>query len=276
MYWVSIAFSAILVVIVGEGFTRTYHGAIYLPKNYTEVIRNVFLVLSHNGSPRLSPPAWALTVELFYYILIGLGISRTRRRVHWWLFIGLAYHVIVVGMGLDGEYRYYPIPAASLPFATGAIICHYRSKLHGLLARLSVTARGIMPIVVFAVILTNWAVGQMARHSGAYFYSNYVLCALMVAVLYERTTLPYVTRKFDKWMGDFSYPVYLMHYQAGLIVAVTSTMIGYPLERPDYLLFLLSFPLVFILSGVITLFIEKPIDLIRRRIKTPVIVKSGV
>ncbi|MFP6628620.1 MAG: hypothetical protein VCC67_06235 [Myxococcota bacterium] len=53
------------------------------------------------------------------------------------------------------------------------------------------------------------------------FYANCLLAAVVVALL---ATPPRGLRKFrrmDTWLGDLSYPIYLIHFLVGFIVEVT-------------------------------------------------------
>ncbi|MBN4073864.1 acyltransferase [Beggiatoa alba] len=268
MYWLSVLFSLVLIYFVGEDFSSNYHAAIYFPSDFTEIIRNILLFFPFIETPRLTPPAWALTVEIFFYILIGLGLSKNRTIVLYWVAISVSYHVVALYLDFGWKHRYFTIAAASLPFSAGAFIYYYKQEMLEILSRLKGRDQEYLPYVIFCGILLNWFVGHMLESSrGVFFYSNFVLCAIMVVVLCERKTLPYLNRKFDKWMGDFSYPIYLIHYQVGLVVVVLLGMAGFTYERPDLMLALISIPFVFLVSWGLTVTVEKPIEVIRARIK---------
>ena len=268
MYWLSILFSLVLIFFVGEEFSSNYHAAIYFPGDFAEIIRNILLFFPFVESPRLTPPAWALTIEIFFYILIGLGLSKNRTIVLFWVAVSVGYHVIALSLDFGWTHRYFTILAASLPFSTGALIYHYKQEILKLLSGVGGGAQEHLPYVVFFGILLNWFVGHMLESpKGLFFYCNYILCAIMVVVLCERKTLPYINRKFDKWMGDFSYPIYLIHYQVGLVVIILLGMAGFTYERPDLMLMLISIPFVFLISWCLTVTIEKPIEVIRAKIK---------
>jgi peptidoglycan/LPS O-acetylase OafA/YrhL len=268
IYWISIAFSAFLILFVGEQFSSEYKKVMYFPQTPIETAKNIFLFFPFRESPRLTPPAWALTVEIFYYILIGLGLSKSKRVVLLWLSASLIYHAVAVTAGFGWEHRYSTIPAASLPYATGAFIYHYKNNV---LKRIHHADRKLdeyLHSMVFFGILLNWFAGYLSGHlKGVFFYSNYILCAFMVVILSERRTLPFISRKFDKLMGDFSYPIYLIHYQVGLIVVVIFGMAGLDYKRPDLTIMLVSTPLIFIFSWIFIVAFERPIDNLRSRVK---------
>jgi len=261
-------FSAILIYLVGEHISSHYHRALYLPGNWLEMIKNIFLFFPDREFPRLTPPAWALTVEIFFYILIGLGLSKNRRFVLIWLSISVVYHVVAVLLGLGWENRYYTVFAASLPFSTGAFVFHYKSRILEYISSVRWVTEKWLPLIIIGAMLLNWQAGSLIGYAkGIFFYSNFVLCVLMVIALSERKSLPFITKNFDKWMGDFSYPIYLIHYQIGLVMVVLLGLAGIEYERPDLTLMYISIPMIFIISWVFIVAMEKPIELLRSRIK---------
>lgn len=265
IYWVSIVFSALLILYLGNDYTTRYHPSIYFPNDVASVAKNILLFFPHGESPRLTPPAWALTVEIFFYIVIGLGASKTKRLTWTWFAISAMYHVIAILFGLD---TYASIWAASLPFSAGALVFHYKNEITTLSRQKLGRTHNLAPFLIFALILFNWAVAYaLYQLDGVFFYSNFVLCSLMVAILLSRTRLPFISVKLDKWLGDFSYPVYLIHYQVGLVVIVFFAVFGIEMHRPELLLTLVSIPAIFLFSWVITATIERPIELVRTKIK---------
>ena len=267
IYWLSVLISLILISYYGQDVTSAYHPAISMPENLGAVFRNLFLFFPNLEGSRLTPPAWALTVEIFFYISIGLGISRSRRFTGYWFFASIIYTVYANVAGVGWNYRYFSILAASLPFSTGAMIYHYREELKRLSGKFS---SGIYtPFYVFTLIGLNWWVGIIFdTEQTASFYINYMLCSLMVVVLFDRRELPLISRKMDKMMGDFSYPVYLIHYQVGLVVMVLLNHSGFDYKRPDIILALVSLPAIFLVAWVMTVSVERPIEIMRRRVKS--------
>jgi peptidoglycan/LPS O-acetylase OafA/YrhL len=268
IYWVSILFSLLLIVFLGEDVTRNYHHAIFLPESAGDILKNLFLFFPVRDVPRLTPPAWALTVELFFYICIGLGLSKSRWLVQVWCIASVIYHVYALAAGLDFSYRYYTIAAASLPFSAGAMIYHYRDGLNGLVIRFTGTRAGFLAYAVFFLILLNWYLGVRAGQShGVFFYVNFALCSAMVAILMQVRELPYLPTRMDKWLGDLSYPIYLIHYQVALMVIVVLGWLGMSVVRPDMLLMYLSIPVIILTSYVMTKLVELPIERIRTIVK---------
>ncbi len=268
IYWVSIIFSAALIWYFGSGFTSGYHGALYLPQDASELFNNLLIFFPVRENPRLTPPAWALTVEIFFYILIGLGISRNKVITSFWFSCSLIYHVLVWIFQLGWEYKYFTIYAASLPFATGALIFHHKYKLNKIINSANCELCSYIPYLFASALLVNWGLGYFSSQSDIFFYSNYILCALMVVALSDKTALPYLNKNFDRWMGDFSYPIYLIHLQIGLVVVVIFGALGITVKRPELVIMFASVPLIFLCSWLITITIEKPIEKLRAKVKS--------
>ena len=128
IYWVSILISSALIWLLGSDFSASYKSSMYLPENFLELFKNIVLFFPLRESPRLTPPAWALTVEIFYYILISLGFSRNKHITIIWFAFSVLYHIFALILDLGWQRRYFTITAASLPFSTGALLFHYRQK----------------------------------------------------------------------------------------------------------------------------------------------------
>ncbi len=265
IYWVSIILSIILIWYSGRASSVEFHSAMYLSAEEWDVFRNIALFFPYRDPPRLTPPAWALTVEIFFYILIGLGLAKNKLITLVWFAFSVLYHLSIAVMGLGREYYYFSILAASLPFSTGAIVFHFNKQLKIFLDKAPI-AYPIFTIPLLIVI--NWLLGVVLSAShGVFFYSNFFLCALYILVLSNIKRLPYIDMKLDKWIGDLSYPIYLLHYQVGFLMVLVSSNFGISFGRPSLSLFLASIPLIILFSWIASVVIEKPIDLIRSRIK---------
>jgi peptidoglycan/LPS O-acetylase OafA/YrhL len=266
IYWLSCLVSLLLIHFLGEGYVRNYHSSIYYPDDPIAIIRNLVLFFPSLNEPRLTPPAWALTVEIFFYICIGLGLSRSRKITAAWFILSIVYALLVNIMELGWNYKYFFIPAASLPFSTGAMVFHYREELAALFNRY--LGGSYVPSILFSLVLVNWAAGfHMDSLRGFSFYINYILCAMILVALLERRSLPLISRRMDKVLGDFSYPVYLIHYQVGLVLLVLLQWAGYDIRQPTTGFALISLPFIFLAAWLMTRYIELPIELLRKRIK---------
>ena len=290
-YWAAALVSIVLIYFLGSELVKDYHPALAVPKSIENIINNfgiLFIPLSiesifnsitmiipawHPGdiSPRLVPPAWALTVEMFFYILICFGISKTIGRVKLWIFISICYVMATFILGDTWVNRYFSFAAASLPFSIGALI-YFLSKdeyIYNIYRRTNITST-----ILFVSLFLNCFVwmGLSKYKMGAYveigFYLNIIICALLVYSLSKSDRIISINKKTDKIIGDFSYPIYLLHWQTGLIVSFT--LYGEAFHESSFrgwISLIFSLFLVITLSIVFKYSIERPVESIRRKIK---------
>jgi peptidoglycan/LPS O-acetylase OafA/YrhL len=265
IYWLACLLSVLLIATLGAEFTVKFHEDLAIPSNIGSVLRNMFLVFPHLESPRLTPPSWALTVELFYYGCIGLGLSRSKFIALAWLGVAVFYHVYVTAAGWGPSNIYFPIFAAALPFSIGALIFLYRDRLLGAWPHLN---QGWAPHILFMMVLANGVLGSgILFPERINFYLNVALNALLILSLSPRQSLTGVSRLADRLLGDFSYPIYLVHYQVALIVFASLSAFGLPFARGDNVLVILTLPLLIFTAWLLSVMVERPIDKLRRKIR---------
>tara|TARA_B100001250_G_scaffold297331_1_gene258821 strand:+ start:5396 stop:6220 length:825 start_codon:yes stop_codon:yes gene_type:complete len=268
LYWISIFLSLILILCFGHEFSIEYQGSMYVPDDFYGAFRNLFLFFPFQENPRLTPPAWALTVEIFFYILIGLGVSKTLRLTVLWFILSILYHVFALLLDLGWSNRYFTIFAASLPFSAGALIFHFKNEIIKFTDGVSSWLYGWLPFIILMFFILNWYIGYLiGSQQGFFFYTNFLLCLLMISTLLGTKKLPFISRDMDKWIGDFSYPVYLFHYQVGILVVFFAGLVGFELHRPDSLLLVVSIPVILLFSWAVSVLFEQPIEKIRSRVK---------
>lgn len=266
VYWVACAISIIVLLSLPFEQTSGWNRNYYMPATITDWFYNLALVLRFSQNPSLVSPAWALTVELFFYACIGLGLSRNRLITGIWFTASVAYTVWLLLTDPVWGHRYYTVGAASLPFSTGAMIWHYRDELQRLLSR--VTGITYMPAFLFAGILVNWYVGgRLGTQTGISFYINFALCCLMIITLFPRRELPLVGRGFDDWMGSLSYPLYVIHVPLAYPLRYMFQEIGLPIVRPEPLFFALALPFLTLAAWLVAVTVEANTDRLRGLIK---------
>jgi peptidoglycan/LPS O-acetylase OafA/YrhL len=267
IYWLACGVSLVLIAALGQQATSAFHPDIAKPDSMASLLRNLLLYFPGRESPRLTPPSWALTVEIFYYICIGLGLSKSRLFTLLWFAASVIYTLYANITGLGWDDRYFSIIAASLPFSTGALIFHYRNEFKRLAGPLATGAYA--PLLLCVLIGLNWWLGLLLdTQKESSFYINYLLCALMVVILFDRRELPLISRNTDRIMGDFSYPVYLIHYQVGLVVLMLLNAFGFDFKRPDITLALIALPAIFAVAWLMTVAVERPIEMLRSKVKS--------
>lgn len=266
IYWVAVIVSCVVLLSLDYWQTTGYNSSYYLPETAFQWLRNLALILDFHTSPSLIPPAWALTVELIYYVAIGLGLSRTRGSTITWFVASVLYTgYLLAGDGSWGQ-RYYSVGAASLPFSTGALIWHVRDELRQGMGFL--LERAFTPHILFIGILGNWYLGRLLdTQTGLSFYINYLLCSLMIIALFWRKSLPLVSPKIDAWIGALSYPIYVIHLPLAYVLRYAFRKMGISIPGPEPFFFFISLPFVILAAWAIAATVEAATDSLRQRIK---------
>lgn len=274
-YWAAAIFSIILISNLGSETVTNYHKSIFLPASYKDYISNLLMMFPswHPNSinPRLVPLTWALTVEIFFYVLICLGISKTLTRVKIWFLLSICYVAGTFIAGLPWSDRYFPVAAASLPFSIGSAI-YFMSKnikIYDFYLKLRVSST-----LLFILMLANclvWMILSTIKIGGLIeigFYLNILICTLLVYSIVSGGKIVKINKPIDKLIGDFSYPIYLLHWQSGLLVSFL--IFGEAFHEFSVRgLVSLTASLLFVcmLSFLFMLAIDRPIQHIRAKIK---------
>jgi peptidoglycan/LPS O-acetylase OafA/YrhL len=147
------------------------------------------------------PVAGALFVEVWAYALMPL-LARSR---------GTAWAALLIALAANQQYgfatdsfvvRYVGFATGMLPFAAGSLACHYREAL----ARVQFPR---LSILVWCVHGIYW----LSDPSWPWTYGlglSVLLSAWVVVSLGDAKT-----GAVDKWLGELSYPLYLLHTMAG-------------------------------------------------------------
>ncbi|ADW16724.1 acyltransferase 3 [Desulfobulbus propionicus DSM 2032] len=275
-YLAAALISIILILILGPEFVKKFHGSMFMPSSTKEALFN-FLILFHptiEGSmnPRLVPPTWALTIEIFFYILICIGISKNIYRIYTWIFVSIIYVFYSFIVGWPWQTRYFTIAAASLPFSIGSAI-YFISK-NTFFTQIYYSIK-IQPIFLFLLMLLNvsfWS--YIKRNYTGYwietgFYLNLIICSLIVYSLSIGEKIFNINKYIDKIIGNYSYPIYILHWQCGLIVSfLMLQQSNFNKYRQEGLfIFILSVIFVLFFSFLFIRYIDEPIQHIRIKIK---------
>lgn len=219
-YWATMAFVTTLFLLGVPGVRK----AMGLPHSWEDWLLDIFYVNFAGERPVLIPTGWAVTNEIVMYALIAFGISRNRVFSIIWLAVSFVYFVWAVKFSPGGAYyTHFSVMAASLPFALGAVLFHFRDVIvsprwltlvGGIVAALCLylLGRGWIPYKeVFDGYLTYWNLRIL------FIISN----AVLILGLYQiAKQAPSSLRRFDDLVGRVSYPMYLNHYGAAMCAAL--------------------------------------------------------
>ena len=208
----------------------------------------------------LPPPTWAITNELVFYLLISLGISKNIVGTIFWVIVSILYYIITYSLYDIETFRYSAIPAASLPFSIGALLFHLNKK-------------GWLPnggLVTFSILLIAFYLNAYFRINTNIFtadlhlYLNILLAVSIIHVLFHQKDDRF--RKWDKFIGYYSYPIYLFHFQFAIIYYYL-----FRLEFSTFKIPLIQAPIFLILLVLVltplVILVDKRIDDLKSRIK---------
>lgn len=264
-YWFFALISLILTILFTTQYTN-FHPLHGIPGNVSNVFSNLFLIVFRDTTPRLIPQSWALTVELIWYALIGLGISKTKKLTLLWFSLSLLYTAIVNALRLDWDWKYFHFLSASLPFSTGAMIFHYRDHISRFSCRYGPIKLSLffcfLGIANYVIYRSGFSVPFFRRE--VFFYANYALQALTVASLATSQVDNMSINKWDKEIGKLSYPMYLAHY---IVAAPIFFVFGEAFAKGSPLIFYASIIPILLVSLLAVLLVDNPIEQIRKKIK---------
>jgi peptidoglycan/LPS O-acetylase OafA/YrhL len=259
-YWVILILTLILSLWQGARLTA-FHEVIAIPSG-TGWLSNIALFLFRDTVPRFMPQAWALTVEVIWYGLIALGLSKNVKITWIWFAAAICYTVTINLMGLGWEWKYFHIAAGALPFSTGALIFHYRNTINKIVGKIGNLK---MALLMTCLLAANYAgFRTISRLPGElFFYASYFIQTFMIMSLIGMSVSKRVFA-IDKLIGELSYPVYLSHYVVGFTVYYFFPQFG---GLKNLSLFFASIVPLLLLSWLIVITIDRPIEKLRARIK---------
>lgn len=277
IYWVLLLVTILIVLGVGETHSEATNPAMRLPVSIGEWLANVFLIYPEFNpveyQPRLAPPTWALTIEIFFYVLIGFGISRTKASTAIWLAASVGYVVYANASGqVIGLPGYGNILSASLPFALGSMLYFYRDRA-ARIRRAATAGRGYLLFAVFFGNLAAAAVSPVVIPDQAWkietlaILLNIPLSAAMVAYLAGFRSASGLWKTLDRIAGDLSYPVYIFHIPAACLAAWLLGGYGTAAANPSAIL-VLGIAIALATSVLANLYVSRKIEVLRERVKT--------
>jgi peptidoglycan/LPS O-acetylase OafA/YrhL len=270
IYWILLFITLLSIIIIGDDNSKSFHQAMFLPKTISEWFGNLSLIFWSEKPieviPRIAPATWALTIELFFYLIIGLGISSTKASTILWFGLSLCYTIyfnLTVHIGLG----YGTVWLASLPFSLGALAYHFREEIINTIRSLRET------VLLFIVYVSNlllasfssvlfgedisWKVGFLAS------VLNLAVSAFLTVYLFHIDKT--LNRSWNTFLGNLSYPVYVFHWGGALIAAAVFDDF---VKESRVLIFGLGLFITLIISCLAEYYLSKNIEKLRTRIKS--------
>lgn len=251
-YW----FTVILVVALYYLRVPPTRGDIGIPTGW-ELLRALLYINHWKDSPTFITTGWAVTNEIFWYVAIAFGISKTPQRALVWLATSILFTIGVQEYTYgSSDLRYFSPLAGALPFAYGATLYHFKH----ILSEKFVWPAAIVCIVVMIISLASVGMGWSNNLSK---YAFVVAAGVFAVALFViGKTASRSVRKKDNAIGDLSYPIYLNHYAAASLVLAFSP---YHFDKPT--LFIPVVILSVIMSYLTNIVMDRNINKIRDAVR---------
>lgn len=226
-----------------------------------ELAVDILYIVRWDDNPQLVLTAWAVTNEMIFYALIAFGISRTPNRALAWLAVSVGITAALRTLTSGAGWQYFSPLAASLPFALGSVAYHYRHL---------VATKHVRPIGAFCVVvllISAWASLVMDSPAGNFVFLG--AATILTIVLFQIKASSRMI-KVDDWIGRLSYPMYLNHFGAAMIVmalfAFPRSGAWTPVVRSNDLV--LTVCAVSIVLSVVTYhLVDKPVNSLRSALR---------
>lgn len=205
----------------------------------------------------LVPPAWSLQVEYVYYLLLPF-ILFERHITAFFITISFCYPLIAQ---TSVFLAYYSPLAGSLPFCMGILIYRihsqttFRPPFWWLYVALSILVLLCIPTELILKIPLSIRI-----------YISLLCNAVAITILAGLKTsgLPQYFMKLDKWCGNISYPIFLLHLPIAVFLYTTLPALALP--HTSLLLIVCLIPL-HLAAYLLNIGIERPINLLRAQIR---------
>ena len=251
VYWFTMLVMAILV-LSGLPVPREDIG---IPISEYHLIPDLLFINYWKDNPQLIIPAWAVTNEIVFYILIALGISRTLLRSCIWLGISLITHIVIDSYASPkSDLHYFSPVAASLPFSIGAVAYHLRSKI---------PVQKVIPVAITTAITMAFCVILYINEvQGLYLEYLFLVSSVLfiISIFHLRKVFPAI-QKLDERIGSVSYSIYLNHYGAMML---SMALVG---RQNKYLFFVLTLLFSISIAIVTVSLIDKQVNKLRRHFR---------
>jgi peptidoglycan/LPS O-acetylase OafA/YrhL len=262
-YWVVFAMAYIILLTLPDAAHQVEKGfslAGDLLTNLKVFGRTVLLIGA--DMPYTSPivlPAWSLHVELIFYVLMWGLLSRTRTIAYIWFGVSVAAAGAMWIGGASWEWLFFSKVAGSLPFSAGACLYYLRDRV-----RVPTQVGLILLLLYFANIFLYPLAGEAFKLPSLYL--SVVLAFGVIGWLrqVDPKSVPSWFAQLDKRLGEWSYPIFLVHYN---VAALTGAMFPSINDVDAPWLFLASLPLIHIFGIGIHAMVERPVNRLRDRVR---------
>lgn len=280
-YWVVLLISAIITFYYPD-ISLKIHERMQWPESGRDWIANLFVVglTSLDGvrsTHNLVPPTWSLSVEIVLWVFMAFMV-KTRLRLYIWGTVAIGYQILLMHFFQYPplQVRYYSHFAALLPFFAGAVL--YMLMKHKaaiapiwgvVFITLSIGYYLLAPLLFGAPEYSseNWDTFPVLN-SGLYLAILINILTIYILSKIDINAVPGKLAKIDNFLGNLSYPIFLSHIFAAIVlVVIFDNNCATAICGRSWQLTLITFPLVNVLALLLWFCVEKPLAAIRERVK---------
>ena len=207
-YYVACLISLLIIFLIPGSLTESFNSSIGLPSSLSDIASNFTIFGLDSRSPvRIVPPAWALNIELCYYIAIGIILGKNKKISTVWLILSIAYLPALFGLRPDlfgmFYHRYSTVLDASLPFSVGCCLFHYSEYIQKLTRYLSWKALLIISASFYSSnYIFTYYMHKLQLNFYPYFYLNIIASAFLLYALVNIPKKRLTTYKaLDLWLS---------------------------------------------------------------------------
>lgn len=214
---------------------------------------------------RIIPSTWSVGIEICCYFILWLYTGKSIKTAIKTIALASIWHFFVDYNNQDPVLKYYPIPAALLPFGLGALAYHI-SKIysHIIKPRNNANTQSMILAACITLFLANWLATtylSVSLLNSSPYYINTAI-AFMTVLAVNKSRLGGTLGKADKLFGDMAYPLFLCHF----VFAFIATKL-FDIAPRGWESFVYGYILSIIASYITIQLVDKPISKIRDKIR---------
>ncbi len=206
--------------------------------------------------------AWSLSSELFFYLLAPFIVLSLRRIV---CLVAISLTIRWGLLSIDGfssqVWGYHFFPATLCFFLLGSLGYHLYARIKNTPVAGAIGC--VITVILFlipAIEIFKYGGFPPIEKSTGYdtpiLWAGYILFAVSLPFLFN----VWKDNSFDRWIGEISYPLYLVH---GLVIGVFFNVVRVPTGSLGWeIIVVLTSALI---AGAVYLLVDRPIDAWRHR-----------
>lgn len=216
-------------------------GKIYLLNNFAEASVKTYQFL-------LLPQAWSISLELFFYAVAPFIVRKSIKVIILFILISISLRLfiyMIIGWNFDPwTYRFFPTELTLFLFGAVAF------KIYDKYNKFKIKNYHFLLITLYlSLILFNQYLPEIFEIKKWFLYT---LSIIIIPILFEITK----NNKFDNFIGELSYPIYLVHM---LVIGLFSRFIPEIYKGEAFVFISIIFAILLVK------FIEEPIDNVRQK-----------